>query len=54
MKHGLFAATEWLFKEWYIKRKIDIVEDVRTSVHYLKREIDRTFTLAANFRKKQK
>ena len=54
MKHGLFNATEWLFKEWFIKNKIDIVEDVRTTVSYMKKEIDRTFTLASNFKKKQR
>ena len=54
MKHGYYNATELLFKEWYIKNKIDIVEDVRTSVNYLKKEIDRSFTLASSFKKKQK
>lgn len=54
MKHGFYAATEYLFREWFIKNKVDIVENVRASVNYLKKEIDRTFTLANNFKKKQK
>lgn len=54
MKHGFYNATEYLFKDWFIKNKVDIVENVRASVNYLKKEIDRTFTLANNFKKKQK
>lgn len=54
MKHGMFDATEFVFKEWYIKKKIDIVEDVRTVVHFVNKELDRTFTLASNFKKKQR
>jgi hypothetical protein len=54
MKHGLFDATEYILKEWYIKNKIDIVDKVRASVHYMIKEIDRTLSLATNFKKKQK
>lgn len=54
MRHGMFNATEFIFKEWYIKKKIDITEDVRTVVHFVNKELDRTFTLASNFKKKQR
>lgn len=54
MKHGMYNAAEVLFKEWYIKNKIDIVDQVRASVNYLKKELDRSLTLASNFKKKQK
>ena len=54
MKHGMYSATEVLFKEWFIKNKIDVVEQVRASVNYLKKEFDRALTLASNFKKKQK
>lgn len=54
MKHGLFDATEYLFREWFIKHKIDIVDKVRASVHYMIKEVDRTLSLASNFKKKQK
>lgn len=54
MKKGYFQATEYLFKEWFIKQKIDIVDYIQASVNYMKRELDRTVTLASNFKKKQK
>lgn len=54
MRHGMFTATEYLFREWYIKKKIDIVEDVRTAIHFVNKELDRTLTLASNFKKKQR
>ncbi len=50
----MYNATEYLFREWYIKKKIDIVDNVRSSVNYIKKELDRTLTLASNFKKKQK
>ena len=54
MRRGFFDATEYLFKEWFIKHKIDIVDKVRASVHYIIKEVDRTLSFATNFKKKQK
>lgn len=54
MKRGYFNATEELFKEWFIKQKIDIVENVRATVSYMKQEYERELNLATNFKKKQK
>jgi len=54
IKQGKYDAAEYLLKEWFVKRKIDIVENVRATVSYVKKEVDRTLSLASNFKKKQK
>lgn len=54
IKRGYLDAAEFLFQEWFLKRKIDIVDYIQASINYVKNELDRTVNLAMNFKKKQK
>lgn len=41
-------------EKWFIPKKIDIVENIRTVSNYVKRELEKKQKLALNFNKRQK
>jgi len=53
MRIGFYNAAEWLLENWFVPKKIDIVDSIRSTADYLKREMDKRLRIAQNFNQKQ-
>lgn len=53
MKRGFHDTVELLVSKYFIPQKIDIVDSLRATATYLKRELEKKQQLAMNFNKKK-
>lgn len=53
MRFGFYEAAELLIQEYFVPKKIDIVDNIRTMANFLITEMDKKKKLANNFNKKQ-
>ena len=53
MRAGFYDVVELLVRDWYIPRKLDVVDNLRATANYLKREMDKKVRIANNFNHKQ-
>ena len=53
MRAGYYDVVELLVRDWYIPRKLDVVDNLRATANYLKREMDKKVRISNNFNHKQ-
>lgn len=53
MRFGFYDAAELLINSYFVPKKIDIVDNIRSMANFLSREMEKKLKLAHNFNKKQ-
>ena len=53
MRAGYYDVVEFLVRDWYIPKGLDLVDSLRATANYLKREMDKKVRISNNFNNKQ-